>query len=222
MGKETLRPEKVTNILAESPDYNTIKVTWDDIENPEATYSIYVNGATWRTGIDAGTGEVTFEKIKAGTYNVDVRAVVNEIEAISDAVSVTVKEETTTPEPTTKPVPTTKPADVTIKLTDPTVKPDVPTVKKPAKAKISKAKVGHKKVSLTLKRVKGAKGYRIKYALNKKFKKAKTKTVTKIKYTIKKLKRGKTYYIKAQAYIKVNGKKVYGAWSKPVRTKKIK
>ena len=67
--------------------------------------------------------------------------------------------------------------------------------------------------------VKGAKGYQLQYALNKKFKKKKSIQTKKTKYTIKKLKKKKTYYIRVRAY-KMNGKKkVYGKWSK---VKKIK
>ena len=62
--------------------------------------------------------------------------------------------------------------------------------------------------------VKGAKGYQLQYALNKKFKKKKSVQTKKSKYTIKKLKKKKTYYIRVRAY-KMNGKKkVYGKWSK--------
>ncbi|MFR0847484.1 MAG: fibronectin type III domain-containing protein, partial [Eubacterium sp.] len=67
--------------------------------------------------------------------------------------------------------------------------------------------------------VKGAKGYQLQYALNKKFKRKKSIQTKKTKYIIKKLKKKKTYYIRVRAY-KMNGKKkVYGKWSK---VKKIK
>ena len=62
--------------------------------------------------------------------------------------------------------------------------------------------------------VKGAKGYQLQYALNKKLKKKKSIQIKKTKYTIKKLKKKETYYIRVRAY-KMNGKKkVYGKWSK--------
>lgn len=82
------------------------------------------------------------------------------------------------------------------------------------KAKIKKAKrsANGKKISLTLKKVKGAAGYQIRYTTNKKFKKYKNKTVKKLKYTLKKLKAKRTYYVKVRAYKVVKGKKVYGAW----------
>ena len=70
--------------------------------------------------------------------------------------------------------------------------------------------------------VKDVKGYRLQYALNKKFKKKKSVQTKKTKYTIKKLKKKKTYYIRVRAY-KMNGKKkVYGKWStvKKVKIKK--
>ena len=78
------------------------------------------------------------------------------------------------------------------------------------------------KVTLSWKKVTGAKGYQIQYALNKKFKKKKNIQTKKTKYTIKKLKKKKTYYIRVRAY-KMNGKKkVYGKWStvKKVKIKK--
>ena len=71
----------------------------------------------------------------------------------------------------------------------------------------------------------GAKGYEVQYSLNKKFKKAKTKTVDikktkKLSLTIKKLKKSKTYYVRVRAYATdASGKKVPGKWSK---TKKVK
>ena len=78
------------------------------------------------------------------------------------------------------------------------------------------------KVTLSWKKVTGAKCYQLQYALNKKFKKKKSIQTKKTKYTIKKLKKNKTYYIRVRAY-KMNGrKKVYGKWStvKKVKIKK--
>ena len=75
-----------------------------------------------------------------------------------------------------------------------------------------------KKISLKWKKISGAKGYQIQYATNKKFKSKKTKTTTKLRYTIKKLKKKKTYYVRVRAY-KSSKKKVYGKWS---NVKKIK
>lgn len=80
------------------------------------------------------------------------------------------------------------------------------TVKAPAKAKIKKVKAAKKKVSLTLKKVKNAKGYLLQYSTSKKFKGAKKKYTTKTRVTIKKLKSKKTYYFRVKVY-KLDGKK---------------
>ena len=96
-------------------------------------------------------------------------------------------------------------------------------VKAPSKVKLTSAKNGKgKKLTVKWKKVTGAKGYQLQYALNKKFKKKKSIQTKKTKYTIKKLKKKKTYYIRVRAY-KMNGKKkVYGKWStvKKVKVKK--
>ncbi len=85
-----------------------------------------------------------------------------------------------------------------------------------------KSKKG-RKIKITLKRdVKGAAGYQIQYARNKKFTKAK-KSEDVGKWTSAKtiagLKKGKTYYVRVRAYQKQSGKKIYGKWS---RAKKVK
>lgn len=80
-------------------------------------------------------------------------------------------------------------------------------------------KTGSNKLKLSYKKVKDAKGYQISYSTNKHFAKAKKLIIKKNKYTIKKLEKGRTYYIRVRAY-KLNGsKKVYGKWSS---TRKIK
>ena len=57
-------------------------------------------------------------------------------------------------------------------------------------------------------------GYEFVYADNKNFKKAKTvRKSNATTYTVKKLKTGKTYYVKARAYKTVAGKQIYGAFS---------
>ena len=61
---------------------------------------------------------------------------------------------------------------------------------------------------------KGVNGYQIKISKSKKFKKAKTKKYKKAKFTIKKLKANKKYYIRVRAYKVVNGITYYGKWSK--------
>ena len=85
--------------------------------------------------------------------------------------------------------------------------------KVPAKVKISSAKnLKGKKIAIKWKKVKKATKYQVKAVLGSK---AITKTTTKTSYTIKKLKRKKTYKIYVRAY----NKSGYGKWS---NAKKVK
>lgn len=96
------------------------------------------------------------------------------------------------------------------------------TVKIPAKVSITSGKNSKKKSFVVKwKKVKDVKGYEVSYALNKKFTKSKkSKTTSKLTLTVKKLKKGKTYYVRVRAYNKgSDGSKVYGKWS---ATKKVK
>ena len=93
---------------------------------------------------------------------------------------------------------------------------------KVAKVSITSAKNSKSKQSLLkYKKVSGVKGYEISYSMDKKFKKAVTKkNTTKTSYTIKKLKKGKTYYVRIRAYkVDSTGGKVYGKYSS---VKKVK
>lgn len=90
--------------------------------------------------------------------------------------------------------------------------------KKSRKAK--KAKIVLKKIT----KVKGVR-YQIKYAENKKLKKAKIRTYKKNRITLKRLRPNKRYYMKARAYVNAGkGKKVYGKWTKckQIKVKKKK
>ncbi|MEY8390387.1 glycoside hydrolase family 3 C-terminal domain-containing protein [Lachnospiraceae bacterium 45-W7] len=82
----------------------------------------------------------------------------------------------------------------------------------------SKAK---KQLQVSWKTQSGASGYEVQYSLKKSMKNAETKTVkgNKTKLTLKKLKSGKTYYIRVRAYKNVKDNTVYGAYS---AQKKIK
>lgn len=109
---------------------------------------------------------------------------------------------------TEAPVVTTA-APTTAKVVATFNKKATPVVKLSAKKKV---------LTVTLKKaVAGAKKYQVKYATNKKLKKAKTKTLNKT-LKIKKLAK-KTYYVKVRAVSKVNGKTVYGKWSKTLKVK---
>lgn len=138
-----------------------------------------------------GTGYID-KYLTAGTYYLVVTSFLDFNAAYSINVSNMPASSTVTPVPITKPT-SNKPAQVTgLKL----------------------KKGGKQTAKIVWKKVSGAKGYQVKYSTTKKFKKAKTttKNVKAKKITLKKLKKNK-YFVKVRAYKKVNGKKVYGAWS---------
>ncbi len=134
-------------------------------------------------------------------------------------------------EPTTPP--TGKPIE------KPTAKPTVPssgkpTVPLPSKTTIKKILVSKVKIKslksktgnsfvLTVKKGKGIEGYQIVYGTNKKLKKSAKKAVFKRnRFTVKRCRSQKRYYLKVRAYKRDgNGKKVYGKYSK-IRSIRIK
>ncbi len=89
--------------------------------------------------------------------------------------------------------------------------------KKVAKTKVTSAKrtAKKKKLKISLKKVKAASGYQIRYSTNKKYSKNKTKILTtkSNNATLKGISKNKKYYISARTYKTVNGKKYWSAWS---------
>ena len=139
-----------------------------------------------------------------------------EIETTTEKTETTPAVETTKPqEPNTNAQTTTKkqPSQTTIKSS---VNVGKAVVKKAIKKKNAK------KISLTLKRVKGATKYKVQIAKDKKFKKTiVTKTTKKLTYSVSnsKFKKAKKLYARAKAIV-VKGKKTYqGKWSKPKQVK---
>lgn len=140
-------------------------------------------------------------------------------------------EETTPEETTTEPitvVPTTGATNET--TVAPTNAEPQQSVKKPGKVKIKKVytkRKSSKKIKLTFKKVKGAKGYQIavyktkKNAVkNKKVLVRKSVKRTNLTFQSKKLKNKQRLYVKVRAFVlNTKGKKIYGNWSK---VKKIK
>ena len=141
--------------------------------------------------------------------------------------------ETTTPvavaptlKPTEKPT-TVAPTTNTNAQTTTKKQPSQTTIKSSVnvgKAVVKKAikKKNAKKISLTLKRVKGATKYKVQIAKDKKFKKTiLTKTTKKLTYSVSnsKFKKAKKLYARAKAIV-VKGEKTYqGKWSKPKQVK---
>lgn len=99
-----------------------------------------------------------------------------------------------------------------------------PKVTKPGKTKVTKAKrKSTKKISVKVKKIKGAKGYQVAVCRTKKGKKiVYKKFIKKTTATLKskKFKKYKKLYIKARAYKLDGKKKVYGKWSKVKKVKK--
>lgn len=86
----------------------------------------------------------------------------------------------------------------------------------PGKVKIASVKNNKSKaIKIVWKKVKDCKGYEVQYAVNKKFTKSKkNKLTTKLTLSAKKLKVGKTYYVRVRAYnTDTNDNKYYGKWS---------
>lgn len=87
----------------------------------------------------------------------------------------------------------------------------------PGKAKVKKASISKKTLTVTCKKVKGVKTYQI--AVKKGSKKWKTYSVKGTKKKIRKISSRKKYKVKVRAYKKVKNKKYYGDWSKVVSVK---
>lgn len=87
----------------------------------------------------------------------------------------------------------------------------------PARVTVKSARnIRKKSIKVTWKKTKNAKKYQVQYSTDKKFKKkVKSKTTKKLNFTVKKLTKNKTYYVRIRG---INGK-VYGKWS---TVKKVK
>ena len=74
-----------------------------------------------------------------------------------------------------------------------------------------------RKAQLTWKKNRYVTGYEIQYSVNKNFRSGSKKTVSgvsKMKYTLTKLQKNKTYYVRIRTYKKSGTKKYYSSWSK--------
>lgn len=182
---------------------------WDSDDNSVAVVSD--KGVV--TGISEGTAVITATVESTG-------------EKASCVVKVTKKSEQGSDATSTQPPNQSQPSTSDVSKSDQNNKQNnkqnstVTGVKKTASLKLKSKK---KSFNAKWKKVKGAKGYQIQYAVSKKkIKKGKRKSVKKPAITIKKLKRRKTYYVRVRAYKTVGKKKIYGKWSavKKVKIKK--
>ena len=127
---------------------------------------------------------------------------------------------------------TTKSPNINIKSKSTLTTSTSPTAIKKDKVKNLKVKTKGKKITVSWKKIKIAKGYQVQVATNKKFKKKKIivdKFTKKKKLMIKssKIKRKKTYYVRVRAYATYKDKngeaqKVYSKWVKRVRKVKVR
>lgn len=199
----------------------------------DGTFTAFSNVVT-----DAN-GNATISFDKAGTYVVSAKAPEGARTIVSPVCIVTVTPAQVTPEPT----PDQKPGKDTDKTTEETpaititltIKKDTETATTEAKTteaaqpssaqetvKKSTAKIASvtsakkKQAAVQLKKVKKATGYQLQLSTSKKFTKKTTVTVNtkKVNYTFKKLKSGKTYYVRSRAYRKENKTTVYGKYSR--------
>lgn len=169
---------------------------------------VKVNEAGQVTGISVGDATIT---ITSEANSSIVKTVTVKVKGEAD-------KDITTEAPTTQ-APKTE-APTTQAPTTQAPKTEVPTTQAPVAEKVtvpatkikSAKNAKGKKITIKLNKVSDAK-YQIVYGTNKNFKGAKKITVSKTTYTIKKLKSGKTYYIKARALKTVNGKKVYSKYT---------
>lgn len=118
-------------------------------------------------------------------------------------------------------IPTSEPVYVNPVPTQKTTPTPTPVTAPSKPTKLSAKNNKKKIVTITWKKVKGAKGYQVQYAYSEPFSK-KTKTTTKTKLVVKSLKKRKTYSFRVRAYKLDGKKKVYGKWStvKKVKIKK--
>lgn len=172
--------------------------------------SITNNGKTLVENVDYTVEYIN--NIDIGTASVVISGINGYMGVVEKNFEIIKPKETTTQTPTTVKPTTEKPTTAN----STTVTPTNAKFKKPARVNVKKVKkLGLKKAKVSWKKIKGAKGYQIRYSTSKKMKKVKKKFVKKNKksYIIKKLKK-KKYYIQVRAYKVVNGKKRYGKWSK--------
>lgn len=94
------------------------------------------------------------------------------------------------------------------------------SIEKVGKVKLSNKK--GKKIKVSFAKVSGADGYEVQYSTKKSFAKSKTKTTSTNAITLKKLKKGKYYYVRVRAYKYVDGVPNKGAFSlrKAIKVKK--
>lgn len=186
----TVKPAKMVIAKAKSNGYQATKITWAAVPNVTG-YRIYKMNSKGKyklkASVPAGTNYYVDSKLSTGSvYSYKIAAY--RTVGIKNYVG---------------------------------AKSDAKSVKVvPAKTTIKSATLrGTAAIKLKWKKVKGVSGYVVyrRAGTTEKFKKIKTiKKSSTLSYKNKKLQKGVTYYYKIRTYRTVNGKKVYGAYSKTV------
>lgn len=175
------------------------------------------------------SGGITFDKLNDGIYNAE--KIYNYLLDMNNIKVNTTIDGQVSGNPIVSTGGSYGPAPITSEDTNkkPETKPSKAPIpkpkKKPAKVSINNPKPKKKSIYVTWKSVNDIDGYNIEVATDKKFKKNKKSVkVNKKKAkkkTVKNLKKNKKHYVRVRSYKVVNGKKVYGKWSKvkAVKTK---
>ena len=193
---------------------------WDFVNDDNEILNVYSNSFEFD-----GTGETTFI-VKLSHYGKRINVPVTVV-AKSSGGSTSGGGSTGGGGAAPAPAPTTDDSQKTEeqKPSTSTTTTTTTSTQTPATVKVSKTKAKKNGIVVTWKTAKDVTGYEIQLATDKKFKKnKKTVTVAKknaSKKTVKKLKSKKKYYVRVRSYKIVNGKKVYGKWSK-IKTVKTK
>lgn len=211
---------------------------WSPITGAEA-YNVYINGSFVKSVTVASyNGEEYFATATPGTYTIEVTVVISGVESESTKTEYIVEEEAPSSSNESSTNETTTPVEPSTDETTTPVEPstdettiDPRLMNKPGKVKVKKAikKVSTKKVSVKIRKVKGATGYEVAVYKTRKnakqnVKAIKTKYVTKVKFAVKakELKKAKKLFIRVRAYVDVKGTKVTGKWSKVKKVKNKK
>ncbi len=179
---------------------NLASDTWNKADTVIATGGSFVTPTPTATPTPTPTQKVTPTPTQRATYAPTMAPIITP-ENVQNSI------------PTSSPEPSIQPEE------SPKVTNEPKTVTAPAKVKGLSAKNKKKKsVTLSWKKVKGAAGYQIQYFANG-FAKKKVKNTKKAKFTIKKLKKKKTYSFRVRAYKINSGIKVCGNWCKAKKVK---
>ena len=239
------------SILTEGISYG-FTIAWSDVADLTGQrLNLFVDGVCIKVGINGNVASYYENRLATGTYEVEVRSqyTSNNVESFGLKKTVSIKADPgltgKTPaeladpayseykEPTTTAAAettTTAAAETTTNTNAQTTTKKQPSqTTKESSVKVGKAvvkkaikKKNAKKISLTLKRVKGATKYNVQIAKDKNFKKTiVTKTTKKLTYSVSnsKFKKAKKLYARAKAIV-VKGEKTYqGKWSKPKQVK---